>query len=96
MLNGITRWIVTFFFLSCLLTWCFLNRGVVLFDYSPLHDPLRIPLFAVLLVTTIGAFIWGMVMTWLGGASLRRENKELKRAARLHEKEGQNVGLTDY
>lgn len=82
MLNAIARFVVTFISLTLLLTWCFLNRGGVDFDFSPKHDPVNLPLFVVILAVAILGFLWGMVMTWLTSAPSRNELRQLKKNLR--------------
>lgn len=76
---AIVRWFLTVICLSTLLTWCFLNRGVVVFDWSPAHDPVRVPLFVVILVVAVIGFLWGAMITWLNAADERAERRILRR-----------------
>lgn len=82
MFNATARWLVTFISLSLLLTWCFLNRGKVVFDISPVHDSLSVPLFAVILGVSILGFLWGAAIVWLSSAPVRAERRQLKRDLR--------------
>lgn len=76
---GIVRWFLTVICLSTLLTWCFLNRGVVPFDWSPAHDPLQVPLFVVILLVAVVGFLWGALITWLNAAGERGELRRIRR-----------------
>ena len=73
------RWILTVICLSTLLTWCFLNRGDVPFDWSPAHDPVPMPLFGVIVLSAMIGFMWGVLVTWLNAAPERAEKRRLKR-----------------
>lgn len=76
---AVLRWLLTVFSLSILLTWCFLNRSDVPFDWSPTHDPITMPLFGVILLSAMLGFIWGVFITWLNAADERAEKRKLRR-----------------
>jgi uncharacterized integral membrane protein len=78
---AIFRWILTVICLATLLTWCFLNRGDVPFDWSPAHDPIAMPLFGVIMLSAMMGFIWGALVVWLNAAPERRAHRQLKRDA---------------
>lgn len=62
------------------------TQGVQLF-FSPLHDPLTLPMAAVALGFFAFGFLVGGVMVWLNGHEKRRELRALKKQAKVQEKE---------
>lgn len=79
MIIAIARWLLTVISLSLLLTWCFLNRIDVAFDWSPAQGPVTMPLFGVILLSAVLGFIWGVLITWLNAADDRAEKRQLRR-----------------
>lgn len=86
MIIGAIRWLLTVICLSTLLTWALLNRSDVLFDFSPVHDPVKVPIYALIMVTALIGFLWGTLITWLHATTDRLERRLLRREVGVLEK----------
>lgn len=53
------------------------NGETVSFTYSPLHEPVNWPLYALVLIALMIGFIIGSVMTWAAGHAARTEKRAL-------------------
>jgi uncharacterized integral membrane protein len=64
-----------------------MNREQINFTWSPLHDPLNMPFYAVLLFSMAFGFVFGGAVVWLNMSSLRRQKREQKKEIKTLEKE---------
>ncbi len=51
------------------------NGDLVLFTWSPLHDPLEWPLYALVLAALSIGFVIGSLMTWAAAHAVRKERR---------------------
>jgi uncharacterized integral membrane protein len=86
MVIGFLRWIITVVCLSTLLTWALLNRSEVMFDPSPVHDAVSIPLYVLIMGVALVGFLWGALITWLHATTDRVDRKLLRREVNVLEK----------
>lgn len=84
---GLLRWIPGFFLATLAVLFAVNNREAVIVHWSPMHDPLTLPLYIVVLGLTAIGFITGGLITWLNMLPLRFElRKEKKRAREFEER----------
>lgn len=77
-MQGFLTWIITFVVMSILLIWSALNTHWIAFDPSPVHSPVRLPVFVLIMAGAVLGFMWGSVMTWLAATPDRRKIRALK------------------
>ena len=53
------------------------NGESVSFTWSPIHDPVNWPLYALVLAALMIGFIIGSFMTWIAGHAQRKERRTL-------------------
>jgi len=53
------------------------NGETVSFTYSPIHEPINWPLYALVLIALMIGFVIGSVMTWAAGHGARAERRAL-------------------
>lgn len=63
------------------------NRQDVSVIYSPIHDPLTLPLYLIVLSLTAIGFILGGAFVWLSMGSLRQTKRQQKKLIKSLEKE---------
>ena len=63
------------------------NRGAIDFHYSPTHDPINMPLYAVLLGGLLIGFILGAIIAWIGEGKNRKEKRSIKKQLKAIEKQ---------
>jgi|GEM_PF-2607830 len=66
---------------------CGLNIQAVDVTYSPFHDSISLPLYAVGLGLALFGVLFGAFSTWLNSSSLRKERRQLKKRVKTLEKE---------
>lgn len=93
------HWLITFFFLTVILTLSLLNTARVPFDLSPFDPPVAMPLAVIILLAAVLGFVWGMGITWLHGWGARRDIRRLKRDLERTEKKRtdlEQAGLREH
>jgi uncharacterized integral membrane protein len=66
---------------------CGLNIHTVSVTYSPFHDSIDVPLYAVGLCLAVFGVLFGSFSTWLNAAPLRKERRVLNKRVKFLEKE---------
>ncbi len=66
---------------------CGLNIQDVAVTYSPFHDSIDLPLYAIALVAAFLGFLFGAFSAWLNGAPKRKERRSLNKRVKYLEKE---------
>lgn len=84
---ALIRWVLGFIITLVFVFFAAFNRQPVALHFSPLHDPLELPLYAVALGFSVLAFLIGGFTVWLSDGKLRRERRGLKRHVKSLEKE---------
>lgn len=64
-----------------------MNRQDVSVDWSPFHEPLSLPLFAICLGIGALGFLLGALVMWLNGGHVRREKRRQRKEIKALEKE---------
>lgn len=88
---ALIRWVLGFLLTLVFVFFAAFNRQPVELFYSPLHDPIELPLFAVALGFSALAFLIGGVTVWLSDGKIRRERRGLKRTVKSLEKKLENT-----
>ncbi len=96
------KWIFALPFIFTAVAFAVANPDTVNIHWSPLHDTIKLPLYAVVLSFLGVGFLLGSIMTWLGMSKVRserrtfkRENKKLEKELNKREKEAANAPKTD-
>lgn len=93
------RWILSTLVAALAIVFALANRESVDLTWSPVHDPLPLPLFAIGLGGALAGFLTGAALGWLRALTLRRETKRLKRRIESLEKDiaalEKRTGLND-
>lgn len=84
---ALIRWVLGFIIALIFVFFAAFNRQPVELYYSPLHDPVVLPLFAAVLGFSAFAFIIGGLTVWISDGRVRRERRGLKRHVKTLEKE---------
>ncbi len=63
------------------------NRQVVDVIYSPIHDPVSLPLYLIVLGLTALGFILGGIFVWMSMGHLRKTKRQQKKLIKTLEKE---------
>ena len=62
---ALLRWLIGFGFAACVLTFAVLNRESVTLTYTPIHDPLEMPMYAMGLGLLALGYIFGALTIWI-------------------------------
>lgn len=81
------RWIAGFLIAIAIAGWAAFNRTPVEMIWSPVHDPVSMPLYLVGLAALAAGFIFGGAVVWINSAPLRREKRRQGKEIRILEKE---------
>ncbi|MFP4313713.1 MAG: lipopolysaccharide assembly protein LapA domain-containing protein [Alphaproteobacteria bacterium] len=84
---ALIRWVFGFIIALFFVFFAAFNRQIVTLHYSPLNDPLELPLFAIVLGFSALAFMVGAATVWLSDGKIRRERRGLRRHVKSLEKE---------
>jgi uncharacterized membrane protein len=74
----IVKFLATFVGLAVVLTLAVLNRGLVMFTWSPFDAPVSVPVMMVVVGGVMFGFIWGLVMAWVFNARARADTRFLR------------------
>lgn len=88
-------WIIGFVIAIAVAAFAVFNRQPISLTYSPIHQPLEVPLYAVGLGLMATGFIIGAALVWLNGADIRRTRRKQTRQIRKLEKELAETAKTD-
>jgi len=66
---------------------CILNAQSINVTWSPLHDDITLPLYAIILGSLIVGFLLGACALWINRAYLRKEKRQQKKQIKTLEKE---------
>lgn len=73
------KWVIGLPLVVLTIAFAVANDARVSFAWSPLHDPLSWPLYALVLAALVIGFILGSLMTWAAGHPVRRDRREYRR-----------------
>ena len=71
----LVRWIAGFVFTVVLAAFAVANRELVSVIWSPLHDPVELPLYLIAAGAFVSGFLFGGIIVWMNGGSVRREKR---------------------
>lgn len=74
---SILRWIIGIPLVIVAIAFAVANGESVSFTYSPIHEPVNWPLYALVLAALAAGFIIGSVMTWAAGHAVRKSRTAL-------------------
>lgn len=90
------RWLIALPFIVVIVAFAIANPNDVLLVWSPIHEKLSLPLYALSLGFLGIGFLLGSMMTWFGMGKVRaerrtykKENKRLEKELNKHEKSQQ-------
>ena len=83
----IIQWAISLIFALILAGFAIYNREITTLIWSPLHDPLNLPLHILTLSFMIAGFLIGGFLVWLNTAPIRKERKQLKKRLTSLEKQ---------
>ena len=84
------RWIVVSLLTVALAVVVVMNRNDVTLYWSPLHEPLQLPCYLILLFFAAIGFVFGSFIVWVNYAPLRREKRRQKKELIVLEKQIKN------
>ncbi len=68
-----------------------LNRDIISFTWSPLHNSIDLPIYALILAPMAIGFIFGGAVVWINSSKLRKEKRKQKKNIKMLEKEVANL-----
>lgn len=84
------------FILAALLTaFAIFNRQNVEVSFSPVHEPLSLPLYLVVLGMFAGGFLIGGFIVWVNAGSTRKLTRKQRKQLKALEKELEHIKETD-
>ncbi|MAZ76267.1 MAG: hypothetical protein CMH31_03080 [Micavibrio sp.] len=96
------KWIFALPFIFAAVAFAVANPDTISLNWSPLHDKVTLPIYAVVLSFLGIGFLLGSIITWLGMSKIRverrtfkRENKKLEKELNRREKETAEITKTD-
>ena len=84
---AILRFIIGLIITIFIAAFAVLNREEVLLTWSPIHDPITLPIYAVALASMAIGFIIGGTIVWLNAGKVRKEKRKQKKNIKILEKE---------
>lgn len=84
---ALLRWLIGFIFAAAIITFAVLNRDTVTLTYTPIHDPLEWPMYAIGLLLLAVGYIFGALTIWIGDSKLRRERRRQRKEIKSLNKE---------
>lgn len=73
------KWIIGVPLVIACIAFAVANGDTVTFTYSPIHEPINWPLYALVLLSIVIGFVIGSVMTWAAGHAQRKERREMNK-----------------
>ncbi|MGE4313994.1 MAG: lipopolysaccharide assembly protein LapA domain-containing protein [Pseudobdellovibrionaceae bacterium] len=86
-MTALIRWLFTALIALAVLAFTLANLNSVDVALTPVTPPLSLPLYFVILGSTVLGFIWGAVLVWLNGWPTRRALKAEKKKSAALDKE---------
>ena len=84
---GFIRAVFGFIIAIALTAFAIANRQSVPLTYSPLHDPLNVPLYFIALGFLAAGFILGAIIVWVSGGAARRTGRKQRKTIKALEKD---------
>lgn len=90
------RWIIGLVICTAITAFAVLNRSVVSVSYSPVTDPLMIPLYVIILGCLAVGFVLGGSVVWINESKIRKERRAQKKELKVLEKENNALKETRF
>jgi len=71
------------------------NRESVGIVWSPVHDPVNIPVFFPALLALMAGFVIGAALVWLNGSVIRKERRAQRKVIKNLEEKLQDIDRSD-
>jgi len=84
---GFLKTILGFTIAIIIVTFAIQNRDLINIQYSPLHEPIALPAYAIALGSALLGFILGATLVWLNDGHLRRTKRQQKKQIKTLEKD---------
>lgn len=81
------RTLFGFIIAAALTIFAIANRQDAVLVYSPLHDPLNVPLYLISLIFLAIGFVLGGLVVWMNGAGTRKVKRKQRKTIKALEKE---------
>lgn len=69
------KWIIGVPFVILAVAFAVANGEIIAFAWSPVHEPIETPLYALVIIALALGFFIGSLMTWAGGHGVRKERR---------------------
>lgn len=92
---GFIKTIFGFVLAAFLVAFAVSNRQDTTLIYSPVHDPLNVPLYLLALLFMATGFVLGGTVVWLNGSKTRRLKRQQRKTIKELEKELEKIETTD-
>lgn len=79
--------LLTFLLIIAIAGFCILNAQKIDIIWSPVHDSVSIPLYAIILGALTLGFLIGACALWVNSGSLRKTKRQQKKQIKVLEKE---------
>lgn len=86
-MTALIRWLFTALVALAVLAFTLANLNAVDVALTPFTPSLSLPLYFVILGSTVLGFVWGAVLVWLNGMPTRRALRQEKKKTAALEKE---------
>ena len=84
---ALIRWILGFAITLIFVFFAAFNRQETELYFSPIHDPITLPLYAVTLGFAGLAFLLGGLTVWLSDGKIRKDRRSLRKTVKSLERE---------
>jgi len=85
------RWIFTLPFIVGAVLFALAHPQKVPLTYSPMSEPIELPLYFLTLLFLAAGFLLGCIMTWFGMGKLRKERRGYKKEVKTLTKENEKL-----
>ena len=85
------RWILSLVIAVVAVLFALGNRDDIPFTWSPLHEPVTLPVFVPVLVALLGGFVAGGFVVWVNAAPVRAERRRQRKQISKLEEELRNA-----
>jgi len=79
--------VISFLLIIAIAWFCIINAQSVDIIWSPIHDPLTLPLYTTIIGGLIIGFAIGTLLTWINSGHVRKEKRRQKKQIKSLEKE---------
>ncbi|MFK7838852.1 MAG: lipopolysaccharide assembly protein LapA domain-containing protein [Bdellovibrionales bacterium] len=79
--------ILTFLLIIAIAGLCILNTQVTNMNWSPVHNGVSLPLYAIILSSMLTGFVVGSLALWVNSGGLRKQKRQQKKQIKTLEKE---------